>query len=381
MKFSTCVFSILFCFLSVHSQNSNIDQADDLYSSGNYTKAVKAYKNLENKDEVYDKIAKAYMALGNYGEALKFYKKSTEANPESKLIQYEFAKLLSKVKKYNEAKDLFNALILKDSLNPNYHYELGIVLEKEKNPVALEKFKTTFNLDSTHQKAIFKIAKHYIFKRKFELAHQIIDIGLDSYSENIELISLKAQTYYYQEYYTHSAVWFKKLIDLGEESEFIHEKLSISYAENYEYENAIYHRKQVLRFNPNDANTLFVIGSYYEKLSDFDKAAEYMEKSLSLQDQPLDNEYAKLARVYNSQKKYKLAIEAFQKALKENPSNLATEFFLIRTKEEYYADLDTKINLYENYIKKYKDVRTPYVDFAKVRLKDLKEEKFLKSEE
>ncbi len=372
-------FLVLYFAFSVSSiaQNSKI-KADNLYASGNYTKAIDTYKFVENLDTVYDEIAKAYIAIGNYGEGLNYYKKAITSNPEDTLLKYEYAKLLTKTKNYEEANQLLNVLIVSDSLNPNYHYELGVVLEKQNDSTALNEFIKTFDLDLTHQKAIFKIAKQHIIKRKFELAHRFIDKGLESYTNNVELISLKAQAYYFQEYYTHSVVWFKKLLDLGESSEFIHEKLSLSYAQNSDYEEAIFHRKQALKYSPNDANAIFVIGTYYESLSDFEKAEDYITRSLLIRDVSLTNEYQKLGMVLNRQKKYEKAIKAFQKSLKEDPSNFITEFFMLRTKDEFYADLDAKIKMYEMFVEKHK--KSPFETFAQRRLKELKQEKFLEQD-
>lgn len=373
MRFNLVFFCFIFT-ISLNAQNPK-DKADKLYANGNYSKAIETYKSVKNLDEVYDEIAKAYMAIGNYGEGLANYKKAIESNPDDTLLKYEYAKLLTRTKKYEDANQLFNKLIVLDSLNPNYHYELGVVLEKQKDTLAINEFQKVFDLDQTHQKAIFKIAKRLIVKRKFKEAHLIIDIGLESYSNNIELISLKAQAYYFQEYYTHSVVWFQKLLDLGEKSEFIHEKLSLSYAQNSDYEDAIYHRKEALKYNPYDTAAMFVVGNYYERLSNFEKAEVFYTKSLLLQDLPLSDEYRTLGRVLNRQKKYEAAIKAFQKAIKEDPTDLMSEFFLIRTKDEFYADTDSKIKLYENYIEKHK--KSPFVAFAQRRLKELKQEKFL----
>jgi len=369
---------IILCFILTLQTSAQKLKADNLYANGNYTKAIETYKSLKNINAVYDKIAKAYIAIGNYDEGLANYQKAINANPDDALLKYDYAKLLTKTKDYEEANQIFNSLISLDSLNPNYHYELGVVLEKQNDTTALNEFIKTFDLDLTHQKAIFKIAKHHLIKRKFELAHRFVDKGLKSYANNIELISLKAQAYYYQEYYTHSVVWFKKLLDLGEKSEFIHEKLSLSFAQNSEYEEAIYHRKKALKFNPNDANAMFVIGGYYERISNFEMAENYIVKALKIQDQSLSDEYQKLGRVLNRQKKYEAAIKAFQKALKEDPSDIVTEFFLIRTKDEFYADVDTKIKMYQDYIKK-KD-KSPFMLFAQKRLKELKQEKFLEQD-
>ena len=377
MKLMFCVscFTIVLC---INAQSAK-DEGDAFFANGNFTKAIETYQTLEHPEKVYSKIGQSYVAIGNYGEALNFYKKAIDANPEDKLLTYDYAKLLSKTKKYSEAKTFFSNLIEMDSLNPNYHYELGIVLEKQRDTKALDSYTKTFDLDLSHQKAIFKIAKHHIVKRNFETAHQLIDKGLETYADNVELISLKAQAYYYQEYYTHAVVWFNKLINLGEHSEFIHEKLSLSYAQNSDYEDAIYHRKQALKFSPNDANAIYVIGTYYESLSNYEKAEEYIALALKLMDRSLSDEYQRLGTIYNRQKKYEKAIKAFQKSLKEDPSNLMSEFFIIRTKDEFYADVDTKINMYQTYIER--NEKSPFVAFAQRRLKELNEEKFLEKKE
>ncbi|WP_299105661.1 tetratricopeptide repeat protein [uncultured Winogradskyella sp.] len=373
MKYLLCWFYFIFSF-DVSAQDLK-QKADDYYANGKFTKAIETYKSVKNLDDVYDDIAKSYMAIGNYDKALTFYELAKTANEDNLLVQYEYAKLLTRTKKYEKANQLFSSLIELDSLNPNYYYQLGLVLEKQKDTLAILQFNKTYSLDKTHQKAIFKIAKQQLIKRNFLDAHRIIDTGLESYENNVELISLKAQTYYHQEFYTHAIVWFKKLLALGEKSEFIHEKISLSYAQNSDYEDAIYHRKQALNYNPYDANAMYVIGTYYVSLNNFEKAEDYVKQALFIQDQSLSEEYQYLGTILNRQKKYEDAIKAFKKSLKEDPTNMMSEFFLLRTKDEYYGDLDSKITLYEQFIEKHE--KSYFITFAQKRLKELKEEKFL----
>ena len=54
----------------------------------------------------------------------------------------------------------------------------------------------------------------------------------------------------------------------------------------------------------------------------------------------------------------------------------ASEFYLLRAKDEFYADIDAKISMYEKFIKNNSD--SPFKQFAQERLKNLKEEKFIK---
>lgn len=370
----TIICQLVLC--KVEAQSSVLTIADSLYLNGNYSNAISAYQSYTNQDEVYDKIAKSYVAIGNYDQALHFYKLNIEAHPDDALTKYEYAKLLSKTKQFEASIEVFNELMNIDYRNPNYHYEMGLALEKINDSSAINRFRTAYDLDGTHQKAIFKIAKHFLIKRKHETSHRYIDKGLESYANNVELISLKAQNYYYQDYYKQAKIWFQKLIDLGESSEFIHEKLSIIHAELSEYEQAIAQRRLVLKYNPYDSNSMFLIGTYYEKLNDFAKAETYIIQALKLKDVPLDFEYQKLGMVFNRQERYQEAIEAFKISLKENPENLSSAFFIVTTKDHYYADIDSKIKAYQDFIDDYSN--SPFLSFAKRRLSELKEEKFLK---
>ena len=367
---------LLLTSFKTKAQASVLNIADSLYANGHDTKAIENYKAYKNQPEVYDKIAKAYIAIGNYDEALNNYEAGILETPNDALIKYNYAKLLSKTKKYEKASKVFNDLIYVDYKNPNYHYELGLVLEKLKDSTAMNRFRSAFNLDQTHQKAIYKIAKHYLQKRKYQLVTKYVDKGLETYANNVELISLKAQNYYWQQYYKKAAIWFEKLIELGESSEFIHEKLSLCYYNNYEFEEAIEQRKLVLKYNQNDATSLYVIGTYYYELNDFVNAEKYIKQFLNLKDLPLDTEYSKLATTLNRQKKYSESIEILKKAIKESPDNIGTHFLLLITKDAYYADLDTKIGMYNDFKKKFPS--RFYIEYIDRRISELKQEKFMK---
>lgn len=372
--------SIIFLLIlfKTEAQTSVLNMADSLYVNGNYSKAIEQYKTYENQSEVFDKIAKAYIAIGNYDEALKNYEASIEANPEDALLKFEYARLLSKTKKYETAAKVFNNLVYIDDKNPNYHYELGLVLEKLKDTLAINQYQYAYELDETHQKAIYKIAKYYLQKRKHDTVDVFADKGLESYPKNLELISLKAQNYYWKQDYEKAIKWFEKLIELGELSEFIYEKLSLSYAQNYDHEKAIENRLKALKFNPNDASAIYVIGIYYDRLADYEKAEEYISKALELLDKPLDAEYAKLATVLNHQKKYPEAITALKKAIKENPESEFSYLSLAITLETYYADYDAKLKALEDFKKKFP--KSKMNEFVDNRISKIKKEKFLKTD-
>ncbi len=363
---------------TIQAQDVLIKRADSLYAHGNYSQAIEVFKVCENQNEVYEKIAKSYLALGNYDEALKNYDSALNAFPENALIKYDYAKLLSRSKKLNDAAVLLSELVYLDYKNPNYHYELGLVFEKLGDSTAMHRFHSAYDLDQTHQKAIHKIARYFLVKRNHDASLRYIYKGLESYANNAELISLKALNYYWKQDYEESSVWFEKLLDLGESSQFIHEKLSFCYAEQLLYEKAIVHAHRAVDYDPKDATNLYILGHLYEKIDDYAAAEKWITEALNIMDHPLNVEYTKLAGVLNYQKKYKEAIAALQKAVKENPMDEAAQFFLVRTKDEYYADKNSKIKIYQVYIDKFP--KSMYIPYASNRLRELKEEKFLKSD-
>lgn len=362
---------------SVQAQDVLLKGADSLYAHGNYSQAIEVFKVCENQDAVYEKIAKAYVVLGNYDEALKNYDNALHAFPEDALIKYDYAKLLSRTKKLNDAAVLFNELVYLDYKNPNYHYELGLVLEKKGDSTAMNRFHSAYNLDPTHQKSIYKIARYFLATRNHDVSLRYINTGLESYANNVELISLKALNYYWKEDYKKATLWFEKLLDLGESSQFIHEKLSFCYAAQLLYEKAIVHALRAVDYDPKNATNLYVLGQLHEKIDDFPTAEKWITKALNIMDKPLNVEYTKLASVLNRQQKYRLAIEALQKAVRENPQDEAAQFILARTKDEYYADWDSKINVYEVFVQKFP--RSVYISYVNGRLQELKDEKFMKS--
>jgi tetratricopeptide (TPR) repeat protein len=361
-----------------YAQNSVLKKADSLMALGNYSKAIEIYKTHNNPTSVNQKIASAYEAIGNFTQATQYYELAVNNQPENTLLNYQYGQLLSKLKKYPEAKTVFSDLINKDPQNPNFIYELGLIYEKTNDSLTLPTFQKVFNLDNNHQKAIFKIARHHLVKRKHDSVSLYVDNGLKSYPENVELISLKAQNYYWLQQYENAITWFEKLIDLGESSQQIHEMLSFAYKENYDYDLAIKQLEIALKYDPKNADNLFRIGQYYHKLSDNENAEKYMNAALLLLDQPLDREYRELAVVYNFQKKYPEAIKALNKSIRENPDNEYTHFILAYTKETYYADLESKIEVYNKYLEKFPNGQ--FKPMVERRLEDLKKQQFLEED-
>ncbi|SFN41276.1 Tfp pilus assembly protein PilF [Bizionia echini] len=371
------LISILVSF-KTEAQTSVLNVADSLFVNGNYSEAIKAYESYNNLNDVAYMLAKSYQAIGNYDKALQHLESSINAFSNDALVKYDYAKLLSKTKNYQTAAATFKQLIATDSLNPNYHYELGLVYEQLRDSLSRNEFKTSFLLDKGHQKAIFKLAKRHLQKREFDSVDYYTDIGLKTYENNAELISLKAQNYYWKNDYQTASKWFEKLLVLGEDSQFVHEKLSYCYSEMSEVEKAIEQQKLAVAKEPRNFDNLFILGQLYTRMSNYEQAELYISKAIELVDLPLDKEFMTLGTIQNHRKNHQAAIQSFERALKENPNNIYAAFYLVYTKDDYYKDVDTKIKLYEDFVAKYPE--NPFLFKAKSRLSELKQEKFMNTD-
>ena len=371
------IFFLLIIF-KTEAQTSVLNMADSLFVNGNYSQAIAQYKLYETPSAVYDKIAKSYIAIGNYDLALEHYRACIKINPVDALLKFEYARLLSKTKNFSTASKTFQELILIDDKNPNYHYEQGLVLEKMQDSTAQTAFLEAYQLDKTHQKAIFKIAKNHLKKGRFSQVHELVNIGLESYPNNVKLISLKAQSYYWQRDYHKATEWFEKLLDLNESSQFIYEKLCMSYSKTFQYKKAIVYGEKVLNYDSENTDYLSILGRLHERIENFPEAEKYMLAFLKLQDVSLDKAYERLGMILNRQKKHINALEAFKRAVQENQESQSARFFVVFTKDQYYKDIDSRMQAYQAYMKRFPD--SEFTNMITNRLSALKKEKFVKSD-
>ena len=121
MKKIILVLLIICC--KAEAQSSALQLGNDFFEKGNYSKAIEAYQKHSDSVEVFDKIAKCYLALGSVNKAKDYYEKSYNASPEDELVIYNYAKSLLTTKQYAKASGLFERLIYKDHENPNYYYQ------------------------------------------------------------------------------------------------------------------------------------------------------------------------------------------------------------------------------------------------------------------
>ena len=374
-KLSSHLFLILLVAFQ-YSQSQTMQQADSLYQIGDYTKAIEAYNHLhELTPKVLGQIARSYKGKGIYDQALQFYQKALTIDQNEIILKTEYASLLMATSNFKEADSTYQVLIGQSPENPEFQYRLGMVKSKLNDSTAIDYFKKAFALDYTHQKSCYEISRHYLKKADFDSVYQTANLGLKSYADNAELISIIGQAHLFQANFLKALPFFEKLIELNQKNEFTHSKLGLCYLKTYSYKEAIEQLKMALEYDPKDASRHLLLAEAYQMIHKYDQAIKHIEMALILKDNTLENEYASLAINHNLKGNYKAAIDDIKKAIKENPGSNRYKYMLATYIDEYYEDPNVKLKYY-NYLMDNREGRENefYLALAEKRIRQLQSE-------
>ena len=369
-------FLILFAVTKAGAQTSALAIADSLYAVGNYSGAIeKLEESGSRSEEILLKLARAQKANGNPAAALEHYQTVLRSNPGRVLTAVEYAKLLSVTGKLKTADSIFKKLIKKHPDNPEFYYQLGLVREKQQDSTAMSLYNVAIYLDKSHQPALIKVSKKALMEGNLSRAERLSKQGLEANPNQVTLVSILAQAYYYQKEYDLAVPQFEKLIGFGEGSEFIHSKLGTSYFNLDEYEKAIDHFNAALDFEDKNPTTHYNLGKLYALTGEYENAEGHLLQSILLKAVTLDGEFTSLGLTYKQMGKPKEALLYFNKALKENPENERVMFERAVVADSYYEDLQTRMNYYLAYLEKFEDVGNPdLLLLAERRVKDIRVE-------
>lgn len=372
-------FQYLFILLFLSkagAQTPALKVADSLYTVGNYAEAISSLQSIIPATSVINvRLAKSYQARGKFEEAKFHYEKVLEEDPEKVLTLLDYASLLEKSGNLEKADSIFSSLVKRYPTNANFHYRLGRIKEERRDSTAIHHYLFAVSHDRSHQQALIKLAADALRNARLYASENYSRQGLKYFPGNPVFLSLLAQTYYHQKRFDLAAENFQLLLDQGEESEFIYSKLAASLAHLVRNEEAIKYYQKALEYKANEAQNHFSLGKLYTITEEYDKAEPHLLKSIILKTPILDAEYLSLGLTYAGKEDYKKALRYFSRALEENPDNERALFEKAIAADNYYEDLEMKINLYQNYLDRYSAKGNgSMVSFAESRKNDLREQ-------
>jgi tetratricopeptide (TPR) repeat protein len=375
-----CFLVFILLIYKAEAQTSALKLADSLNSVGNYQKVIQLYQREKIVSaEIHQKIAQAYQATGNLGQAISNYKKAIQQDENLVIAKSNLGKLFYQIRNYKASDSLFSELSLQYPENPDFYYRVGLAKEKLKDSTYFNYFKKTLERDNTHQKAFYELAKYKYRQKNYHEVEFLGKKALISYENNTKMISLLARNAIALKNVELAKTRFEKLLDLNKKTVFVYQNLGYCYFNLQEYEKALSCFKSVITLKDTHQKAILNAGRILNIQEKYKEAEPYLRMAIVLAEKTLDHEYEALGVSLQKQNNFKEAIDYFSWALEENPTNFRAQYQLAVCADNYYGDLQTVINYYELFLDRFGN--TPkasyYVVLAKQRLADLRATKHL----
>lgn len=354
--------------------SSALEVGDSLFATGHYTQSINSYSK-EGSQKASLQIARAYNAIGNLKKATIQYQHIIEHNPSWQIASFELGKLLMKRKAFDEARRLFSKLSTTNTDNPEYQYYLGETFrELGQSASSLVSYKKAVDIDSTHLRSLFQLAKYFVITREKANALNYLNRGLDFYPDVIAFINLKALALYNNDEYDKALPLFEKLLDLGEKKEHVYTKLAYCYFKTWEFEKSKAMYQHLIQLDEDNPETYFNLGQVFYRNRQVDSAKYFVQKSIEVQQVTFEKEYGNLAYMYRMEDDLKSALKYYRLALAEDPDNAMNYYQVCALIDQTSKAPREKLKCYESSLKRLGKKR-PYVsEIVAKRISELKEE-------
>ncbi len=353
---------------------------------GDYTNAILFYKrayDLSPSDKIKERLGRSYQASGNYSKAIELYSEVLETDSENSLLNYELAKLYLNHQKVKKAIDLFADLSQKDTLNPNYQYQLGVAYHKLGQEGFYDSgnhFLKAYKIDSLHFKSIYNLVKFYKKLRFKDSITLFIDKGLNINPKNINFNQLKVKDAFLKKKFDTTLVYLKTLEGLNFKTMFTYKMYGLTYLKLKEYDKAKTYYKIARKIDYKDANVLYNLGLVNKALKNYKEAEMNFSMSILFQKPTVDANYYELGTLQLEQKRFKEALQSFKKGYENNRKNYLILFQLAMLTDDYYKDKKIALKHYKKYITRFSSKHEASTLYAKQRIKEIKKELFIKGE-
>lgn len=367
------------------SESSYIEKSADIYQSiGDFNKSILLYKKalaIDSTEQLKTKLAKTYSIAGNRKMAIKLYEEVFQKDSLNLLIANTLGKLYLKSLKPKKAGELFVYLQFKDSLNPNYPYQIAQTLKLRKKILRMgQSYLDAYNLDTLHTNSIYELAKFFKVLKDRDSSQLFIDKGLRIDSLDINFLQLKANHLYFKKQYKKALVYLNTLENLNYKSINTYEMFGMSYLNLKKLDSAEIYFKKALKIDYKNAKILYRIGTLQYKRKNFKEAKFNLMMAVRYSKPDLDKHYYLLGTIYKEENNLKRAIYYFEEALKNNYKNSQALFDIAMTSEVYYKDLKIALRHYEKYIERFEDKDKKMTDFARNRIKEIRKKYFIDGE-
>ncbi len=301
------------------------------------SKGLSEFKKIIRLDSKY---IHAYYLLGvhyfrqnNVSRALYYLNQGLQENPNSLKIRSYTGFIYLKTKELNNAKKVYEGLILDYPQNQLYRFNLGRVYHNlEDYPKAINEYNSILALNKKHYKAIVNLGVTYAKMEQYKKA-------INYYTQALKLKSDSVKTYY---------------------------NLGILYKKTKRFKSALRSFQKAINLKQFYPQAFYNIASIYQSLRQEKKAIKYYEKAIQL-DNKYFFAYRDLAKIYEAKSDYRRLVEVLNRGISR------TGHRNLQNRLAHYYDQRGE---YQKALKIYQDVLSPpktslmaLIGIARVHLK------------
>jgi len=308
--------------------------AQNLMNDGQTDAALDQYKIIADANpedaQTYLRMAEIYRKQGKFDQALDSLKKAETMVQDSIEVPYQIATVYQAQGRDEEAAQTLKQLLDKTE-KADGNYTQG---EKSNRAVFLERLGTIYREMGNNQSALDTFRK-------------MLPLGDDNAVRGYQQI---IDTYREAKQWPQATAAAKEAVQKLPNDRGLKMVLASQLADTGQADNAIEQVKALLKGNADDREVYVALSQMYTRLKRWNEAEQAINKAEQLSTKPEDKTYAVFVKgsVYEREKKYEQAEEAFKQVLNSDPQNAVALNYL----GYMLADRGVRLDEALNYVKK-----------------------------
>ena len=305
--------------------------AQNLVNDNQMEAALNQYRMIQDADpqdaQASLRISEIYRRMGKFDLAMENLKKAQAVAPESLEISYNEAMVLEAQGKYDDAAAVLQKLVARTTAADG-NYTAG---ERNNRALFLERLGNIYREAGKPAVAI-------------ETYRKIVDLGGDEAARGYqELIDL----YRDQKQWSDADRTVREAVQKLPNDKGLKMALALQLADEGKADEAIKTGRSLLKNGPEDRDTYIQLSQIYARLKRWKDAEDAVAQAQKIAVKPEEKEYIQfvLGSLYERQKKYEQAEQAFRQVLQMDPNNSQTLNYLGYMLADRNTHLEEALNL------------------------------------
>jgi tetratricopeptide (TPR) repeat protein len=316
-----------------------LENLGDMYGKlGRYEKSVNIYEKILKSNNrnvrILARIGEIYYKNGELDKAFDSYKKITMIEPASENARNAYlnmGNILDDAQRFDEAAESYQKAISLNAKDEDAYYNLGIVYRHSGKPdLAITAWKEASRLNPTNPAPKLAVADYYYEAGFFDLAEKEYQDILQEWPNIQEAHFKMGSLYYKQNQNTYAYKAFERAAKIDVNSELARKSYINMALINSELnpdergiDDSLNLVQKALLIKPGDAEGLLSFGILLAKKGQNSRAIDsfYQVIKNTAESQMIAQAYNNIGKTYYKDKDYKKAVQAFARAVEEDPSN------------------------------------------------------------